>query len=186
MTKVFGKEVDELYEMLKVSPKHTHQSLIKSFIREKLGQNNARELLERIYDIYDKPKRAAIKARQSIRNNSAFSRAMKKAGSKDFDEKVVQRVQAIFDANDAGRKLVEDSYKALKKKLRKAFARSAKVLDKLEDMEEAYVKSGGHLVAGSEIIGYKVLKTVGHKSLIMINFNPAKWDQGGTAAKNMI
>lgn len=174
MTKVFGKEVDQLYEMLKISPKHTHQSLIKAFIREKLGMDRANELLERIYEIYDKPRKAAMMARKSVKNNSAFVRMLRKAGTKDFDKKVVQNVQAIFDANDFGRKFVEDGYKALKKQMVKHFKRAGKALDKLEDMQEAYVKSGGHLVAGTKILGYKVLKTVGPKSLIMINFNPQR------------
>lgn len=185
LQKVFGKDVDELYELLKSTPKHAQQSIIKGWILEKLGQENANALLQRINEIFDTPRKAVFAARKSVKNNSEFSKAVKWAGTRDFDERVVQRIQALFDASDFGRKWIEDSYKFLKKKLRKTFSRTAKALDKLQDLEQAYVKSGGQLVAGSEIIGYKTLKVVGPRALIMINFNPAKWDMGGTAAKNM-
>lgn len=184
---VFGdKKVDELIKSIKGLPKEQQNSLVMAFVREELGAEKANAFLKQMRKLYDDPKKAQRAAKLEIRNQSAFKKTMHYTGTSEFNDKVVQRVQAIFDPSDFGRKWIEDSYRVLKRKFRKAFSRAGKVLDKLEDMERAYVQTGGHLVNGTEIIGYKVLRTVGHRSYIMINFNPAKWDMGGTGAKNMI
>lgn len=65
------------------------------------------------------------------------------------------------------------------------FERAAVVekgLKKLDQMKEAFKKSGGTLVNSQRIIGYKVIHKVGLKTLIMIAFNPAPSSMGGTGA----
>lgn len=107
-------------------------------------------------------------------------RLVKKLGTKDFNDKFVQRAQLI-DPNDLGRYGPERMYQFLKEKLdkkieknvfRKAGAKGKALLKDAKEIEDAFVKSGGTLFPPNRyIIGMKVLGGPINSRLVLIKFN---------------
>lgn len=182
LTQIFGKDVvADLMESLKNAPKAEQQSRILAFVRENLGAEQAAQLINKLdNEMLAKPAKSVLEKETS---NRALA-ALKKPASKDFNDLWVQKIQAIFDANDFGRMPIEMAYQRLKNTLRKKLGTSAKALQKFESAREAFLKTGGTAVNSNRILGYKVIQTLGTRSLIMIAFNPAISAMGGTGAKH--
>lgn len=97
-------------------------------------------------------------------------KAVKSPSSNEFNDMVVQPTQAIFDAGDLGRAPIEAAYKKLSKYFSKYFKRLGKVWNKVDKLEDIFVKEGGILINSSVIMGYKVINDVANQNLVQINF----------------
>lgn len=103
---------------------------------------------------------------------SKLVRLIKKAGSRDFNDKWVQTAQLI-DANDFGRYGPERAYQFLKDKIegileksafKKAWVASKKVIKESQNLQQAFERSGGLMIPGTNgqipgnyLFGYKIV-----------------------------
>lgn len=111
----------------------------------------------------------ASKNTSGVKYLKDFIKALKKPSSREFNDKVVQPIQAIFDANDLGRAPVEAAYRKLKQVISKAF-HNKNILKKAATFEEAFEKSGGIVVDSDWILGYKIIKDIPGEKLIQISY----------------
>lgn len=115
-------------------------------------------------------------------DQSTARRWIKFAGSSRFNKRVVQIAQLV-DPNDMGRAIPEMAYQFTKDKIlrkyerntvEKAIVKAEKMISRSAKVEEAFVKSGGELLASRYIIGFKVLPG-GYpgRRLVLVKFNKA-------------
>lgn len=132
------------------------------------GRQIERELQASLFlDILrrDSHRQTFIKYYEATKQESrlkAFFGLLRRPGSKEFNDKWVQKVQAFFDPNDLGRAPVEWTYKKIRAKLetmiRKYFSKAENLLDKAEDLDDLFEKTGGIVLPHSDWIrGFKVL-----------------------------
>ncbi len=177
-----------------VESQAARQSITLDFLRDIGGMDRARKFAENYYGL----RKAAAKVRAEQRlpvgeptwgegQWKRFVNALKHPSSAEFNDVVVQNVQAIFDANDLGRAGWERLYQKLKVQINDAFKPLYKAFGKAEKLEEAFTKAGGILLAKSNdpILGYKIIEEIGQHFLIQITFrNGYSVDGMGTAAKH--
>ncbi len=134
-----------------------------------------------------------------------FRKGVRYIGSRKFNDKVVQPMQAIFDPNDLGRWGPERAYqffkekinnRVFKKQLKKAEKAMAKGIEKSEgDFDKAFEAAGGKLLKSRAkpgqtvplvsryITGIKWLGGTDLKGMVLVKFNKAN-TQGSGANKN--
>lgn len=111
----------------------------------------------------------------SLKDNR-LKRFIKFAGTSEYNDKVVQRVQNV-DANDLGRYPVERMYQALKKRIRSSKVTWLKKGLKAQvKVENAWTKAGGVWMGGEFIDGYKIISapaqgTLTKTQVVLIRFN---------------
>lgn len=197
---VIGRERDLHFKLQKAGFNVSEtKELYKAF---KNSQGNE-EIMEKIFikakdmKLMDKAKKLALDSNnyqvQKLFNSSTMAtkserikapllkeyiRILKNPGSRIFNEKIVQRVQAFFDAKDMGRAPAEAGYKWISKHVKETTKdlvkkiKGAKWGKKLAAMEKAFTKAGGVLCNSSVIMGYRILEKKVGMSLIQISFYP--------------
>ena len=120
--------------------------------------------------------KVGLNARQQFikQNESRLTKFVRSVGSQKFNDRYVQKIQMYFDDNDLGRAGVEHLYQVIKKQIGKYFKNAKKLLEGAASIEEAYIKSGGHALDSTWVLGYKVLRKVGYENIIMVSFRNGK------------
>lgn len=154
------------------------RNLTKSIENVALKEANQLPLIREFSREFDNAAKKALvnydKQISKQAEQSTLSKYFKKVNSAKFNDQVVQNVQLI-DPNDLGRAGIERLYQALKNRINKYFKKTGKLLKEAENIEDAFVRSGGVLVDSLWHLGYKVVKDLGlNKQLIMISFKAAE------------
>lgn len=156
--------------------RYKYKAFVKALGKGEIALNEAWQIpmARQLTRLSDKafPQQALYAGRKEAKDNAnRMLRALRNPGSTQFNDYVVQPLQAVFDANDAGRAPVEALYKVIKKSFNKDASKAIQTLKKAKTLEDAFVKAGGVLVDSDWHLGYKkITSNVGVPNLTQISY----------------